>query len=838
MNTPKKIIAFIAIAFISPLLIAQGSFNLEAYRSFLEANQNMTYDELTASYSVNEQYFSGEGGVPVDGFEYLDSLIIKYELTEDELGLLENNQFVVTQRLSYPSFGQAYADIFHKDMPVMVTTDAILHALHSSYDRILVALEKSVLIPNLEGMLQQMYASLPDLIEQHSAIASLEDALHDVDLYVAVAYSLIKDEVVLPHIGSETNYEQIMTAIAEEAYAEMPLFSYVDRKLDFSQFKVRSHYTETEELGRYFKTMMWLGRIDFLLTDGTEEDNERMNLAAYMLNALLDLSNTRDLLEKNDEILTFFVGEDDNISPAEYHELTESLDINAPDYFLDSANLANFQGRMKQNNAYGQRIMSSIIMVNPFSAEPEELPISFRLMGQKFIIDSYVLSQVVFDRVVHEGKKVMRMMPDPLDALFALGNDDALHFLKEEMETYPYAMQLGATRYLIEAYDEGFWNQSMYNLWLNSIRKLNPIYDTTGYPGFMKTAAWRQEKMNTQLASWAQLRHDNLLYAKQSYTAGIICSFPYSYVEPYPEFYAAIAKYAKEANLIFAEVHQSSWEMTQVNEYFTRLYETMDMLENIAKKQLTGEMINTAEAEFLKTMLITSSGVCGSPPYQGWYINLFYDPLKSLEEDNLIADIHTQPTDEFGGMVGRVLHVATGRVNLGVFLAPSNKSDEKIAYVGPVFSYYEKITDNFTRLSDEDWQSMVADGDVPVRPEWTDVYMADKDGKVKTNPVTLPYKQGLFSSIPDDFYAGNFELKCFPNPVKDLLKIEFRLEKPAAVSVNLFDVSGRKMASLTEFTGMPGVNTKFVTMKHFTKGIYFLQVSSGGKDQMQRVVLQ
>ena len=61
----------------------------------------------------------------------------------------------------------------------------------------------------------------------------------------------------------------------------------------------------------------------------------------------------------------------------------------------------------------------------------------------------------------------------------------------------------------------------------------------------MQTAAWWQQKMNTQLASWAQLRHDNLLYAKPSYSGGVSCSFPEAYVEPFPEFYGRLAAFAR-----------------------------------------------------------------------------------------------------------------------------------------------------------------------------------------------------------------------------------------------------------------------------------------------------
>ena len=38
--------------------------------------------------------------------------------------------------------------------------------------------------------------------------------------------------------------------------------------------------------------------------------------------------------------------------------------------------------------------------------------------------------------------------------------------------------------------------------------------------------------LTTQLASWTHLRHDTLLYVKQSYSARTACVYPAGYVEP------------------------------------------------------------------------------------------------------------------------------------------------------------------------------------------------------------------------------------------------------------------------------------------------------------------
>ena len=95
--------------------------------------------------------------------------------------------------------------------------------------------------------------------------------------------------------------------------------------------------------------------------------------------------------------------------------------------------------------------------------------------------------------------KVMRMLPSTLDVLFALGNNAADQLLKPDLDQYKYSSNLSALRYLIDSYDPGFWQSTIYDGWLNSIRALNPPADRSSLPPFMQTAAWWQEKMNTQL---------------------------------------------------------------------------------------------------------------------------------------------------------------------------------------------------------------------------------------------------------------------------------------------------------------------------------------------------
>ena len=93
----------------------------------------------------------------------------------------------------------------------------------------------------------------------------------------------------------------------------------------------------------------------------------------------------------------------------------------------------------------------------------------------------------------------------------------------------------------------------------------------------------------------------------------------------------------------------------------------------------------------------------------GWYASLFFDRDKAIEYDPTIADVHTQPADEFGAVVGNVLHVATGYPRLMVVSVDTCAGPR--AYAGVVFAYHERIEGDFTRLSDQSWANLLDSGD-------------------------------------------------------------------------------------------------------------------------------
>lgn len=846
MKTP--LISFLLSFMLS--LVALGQFNDKNYRDFRESVKDMNFDELKNLNAIpNQQYYKGYNLTPdANEILYLDSVTEKLKLTKEELDILMQNHFMVTERLAGHSFGSTYQIIFNKDLPVFISTDFILHALHSSYDNILKGVEGTLMMPNIKEYITGLYNDFPEYASKYGE--SLGMNLADVDLYLTVALSLINDTRLQTRYASQENYNQIMEAIDGETLTGVQLFTDSNRKrsIDFSQFKVRGHYVYTQEdqwmgsanLEPYFKTMMWLGRIDFPLTSPPTGDMEppwrfdeiqRLNISAFILNEMMQATSKKNLLLQNNEIVSYLVGESDNMTSEEYTKYTQSKGITNAVQLMDSLAYVEYFGGLSENPDFLQKYMGAFYFVNPNSDKPDALPVSFLVSGQRFIIDSYILANVVFDRIEYQGRKVTRMMPDPLDVLYSLGNNDALHFLEEELSTYPYETQLALMRYLIDAKEPEFWSESLYNAWLSSIRALNPAPDDEKMPFFMRTGAWHQQKMNTQLAGWAQLRHDNLLYAKPSYTGGASCSFPYSYVEPYPEFYKRLGDYAVGAAEFFSGKNISVNFSAPVDQYFRKFAEIMLKLELLARKELDNQAFSEQEESWLKQMLVELPHMeCGGPPFNGWIWDLFWDQSKVTDSDLINVDIHTQPTDEWGNMVGKVFHAGLGYLNMGVCLAKIPGSNTTAAYSGVFMSYYENITDNFLRLNDQEWERKVLDANIPARPEWVNSYLVNHSGIAYPEQKSLPVTM-LLGNKPLATDETGVLASVYPNPARNYLIVKLTGTNQSRVNYSVTDICGREMKS-----GLIVSDQESINLTAFPKGMYVVKLSQGKKQQFVKVV--
>ncbi|MEQ9502395.1 MAG: DUF3160 domain-containing protein [Deltaproteobacteria bacterium] len=670
----------------------------------LEATRDLSPQDFGAKYGLDFESLSPMTPTGIDHYPLIQASSLALDSNEESR--LTQDGFVITDRRSFPSFLYGYQTIYMEDLPVYVSADSILHALHSSYDEILKTIEVLSLIGELDAMLGAMRANL----QAGSANALGAQAVEDVDFYLAVAASLLNDQVVGPVASADPALVQQFFDGAKSAngWEQRAMFG-VPRDFDFSQFKPRGHYTDSPDLERYFRAMMWLGRIDLRMIETQPDHSQRFHRrqveGAFALLATMD-QTAIDAWGRIDGTVEAFVGESDNMRVPELKKLLEDLrvqDLSDLSTVADDDIVAAITA-----GGYGQQRISSHIMINGLGEGTMPLSSTFMLLGQRYVVDSHVFSNVVYDRV--QGGNVRRMMPNPLDAAFAaLGNDQAGLYLDAELQQFSYAPDLHAMRFLTDAHGDAFWNGNLYNRWLTALRALSPNAETqdpgaNGLPQIVATEAWGRRILNTQLASWAELRHDTILYAKQSYTGGASCEYPDAYVDPYPELYAALVAFAQHGRQIVMNLDTTA-SLASIVTYFDELEDVASTLQEMAEHQRTGTALKEEHLAFINDAVVVDAG-CGDPVNaHGWFARLYFDRAAGARFDPTIADVHTQPTDEVGNPVGRVLHVGTGGPRLMVTTIETCTGQR--AYVGLTSSYYEHITENFERLDDEDWTGVV-----------------------------------------------------------------------------------------------------------------------------------
>ncbi len=641
------------------------------------------------------------------------------------------------------SFGQLYFLIYGRDLPVLVTTDSILHVVHRSLDNTVRELEEQALAPALEELLATAHYRLDQ--SKPPVSDSWTNSYSDVDLYLTVARNLCQrrdptsghglvvssrmkqdDDVrkVLALIDSlHMQRGPVMIAEAEDDYTEI----YGGRRaVDYSQFKPRGHYTQSETLQRYFRTMMWLSRADCgfnpLGADSRARlyfDGQRERRDAVILADILSDPQLQQPFELIDHAVQLLAGESDNLRRADLQQILKQQHMTLQSLRKSRDQETLLADAIKASPLAQQQIPSQVYMGAYPSGEPVPPPALVQVFGQRFAVDNFVLAHVVHDTVQELDENYQRRwMPRGLDVMAALGNREAIGLLADDLRRWKYAPQLMANRDVVAAYlASPGGRQSIYDGWLGALTALNDDAAAgTKFPEVMRTHAWHLKTLQTQLASWSELHHDFILFAKQSYTRGDGCMYPSAYVEPYPELYARLAGLA-DGMAALAKSLRARWNGADPMEKFWRdSSATMTALAKLAEKELAGQPFTDDETRMLKhTISIkeTHDPDYGTlRDYSGWYCKLLYPRPAGIDQwQPTVADVHTDPNSV------QVLETGVGSAQFAV-VAIDNGEDQ-MAFVGPIYTYYEFPHRAEDRLTDGEFSQLLLHGPQPARPKWT-----------------------------------------------------------------------------------------------------------------------
>jgi len=700
-------------------------------------------------------------------------LLPAFKLSDAELATFRTNGFVVSERLSDKSFGDIYYNIFVRDLPVFITTDSILQAWQRSFSGVLEVIEEGMLAPTLENLLWELTGQCGSARRDYAS-GPLAQSFEDAEFYLSVARVLAVGESwgwfypIEPAVEQQLK-QRVKTALGLIAAGKPVSYNFFDGRqdsewVDFSQFVPRGHYTKTPALQRYFQTMMWLGRVDLRVAGDTNWASTRQLGTAIVLNDLLNRSGQRDQWQKFDRYLTTFIGPSDSMDFTQLDGLLREAGLVNPKSITSMAQLESFQSRI-EGGTLGAQLIASHGFVAGAGDDQIKLPRSFTFLGQRFTVDSWAFNQVVMDRILKPGepasnppKLVRRRLPYSLDVAFAvLGNNQIVPELAANMtrtdgvpfrDGFPYQRNLAAVRLALDARPANSWNGTLYDHWLSALRSLSTPTVGPEYPEAMRTRAWAMKTVNTQLASWTQLRHATILGVKQSGTFPIMCSYPNGFVEPRPAFFQALQAMASQTATTLQSLgldrtdglrldSKPDYVLPNAATFFQGFAKTCGTLGAIAQRELDREPLLPTQAAFLENTIERMRDYAGVRSYTGWYPKLFFlgdngkinnasapDFHDCIRPDFIVTDVHTDGPSAPDGDPGAVLHEGVGRVNL-MMIAVDNGPD-RMVFAGPVFSHYEFNAPHGTRLTDEAWTQLVDAGTTPAPPPWTRSYLIRK----------------------------------------------------------------------------------------------------------------
>ena len=675
---------------------------------------NLDYPGLLSKVGINP---ASDQSPPFDATQarYFAEAARALGLVDGEIRSFKQNGFVMVDHDQSLSMGRVYLEIYKADLPVFVSTDSILHALHRSYDQVLMDIEDNAMIPGLEGAL----AAIEEGICQSLQHPALRESATDLLLFTAVARKLLaggtpgaKAGTDVPLVcGPTSNSGEVLEKIKQLRAdpSDGPGTSLYGRSrlVDWSQFRPRGHYVRTPRLEAYFRAMMWLGRVDL----AWHLDVARELRDAALLVLLVDKTGQSKRLAAMSRVLDFMVGRADSSGLPEMKAALDLAKIDTPAALASAGDLQKLRAAVDKVPMTAQQIRSEALRTDPISSHETPLPSAFQLLGQRFVLDAFVLSKVVYDAIVFHGRKQDRRMPTGLDVMAALGSNEAILQLEPQLRQYNYAANLLAARRLLDGLPRTEWQSNAYVRWLDALRRLFLPPDSDKLPFVMRSREWQRKELLTASASWAELRHDTVLYAKQSYSGSVVCEYPEGYVEPYPAFFDALANLAREAAAVlgssdlYPQVDKLSDYQMQLRrrraEFFGRFATIMRQLEGIAGKELRAQPLDAEEKKLLKDVVVEHQvgGGCSSFPrfrYTGWYADLYYNG-DVAESEPTVADVHTDPD---GGIV-----LEEGVGNARYLLVAVDSQQDRAVYVGPAYSYYEFTSR--VRMTDEEWERAI-----------------------------------------------------------------------------------------------------------------------------------
>lgn len=608
-------------------------------------------------------------------------------------------------------FFEIYESNRYKNVPNFVTVDSLMHTYHLYFSYLQKNIEEDYLTSYLTQLSGQMLSESAALYDDLKGSEWEEAAKRNVAFFTVAAKLLDDSTVVYDYVEEMVSYELDHINSAESVDTS----KITNVMEDYTQYIPRGYYEGNKRLEQYFKAMMWYGRAHFL------QENEDMDRSALLISmAFSENPQAYSLWEAIYAVTSFFAGASDDTGVCEYLPLLYEI-------YGEDVTCADLIGNREAFLLFHQetaRLTAPRINSVPGLSETSPAALGFRFMGQRFTIDAAIMQKLIYDDVGENSQGNARMLPDVLDVPAALGSDTALDILTESgsADHAGYMENMNLLRSELAKENPSLWSASLYACWLNTLRPLFAVKGE-GYPMFMQNEEWLKKDLECFAGSFAELKHDTVLYSKQvlaemggDYYEDIDDR---GYAEPEPLVYARFATLTKQT----AQGLEKYGMLSDSDaENLSRLEEIAGQLQTISEKELQDQLLTDEEYDFIR--------------YYGGTIEHFW--MEVAKDSNPSED--GVSTKEFPAAIvvdiatdadsSQVLEIATGRPSA---ILVAIKVDGKIKLAsGSVYSFYQFTWPAEDRLTDAKWRQLLgiqadetgnySDESAISRPDWACSY--------------------------------------------------------------------------------------------------------------------
>ncbi|RVU55570.1 DUF3160 domain-containing protein [Anaerosphaera multitolerans] len=706
----KKVYLLLSLILVSLLLISCNKKEIEKNEEPISTEELAFLEEYTEVVDIPYNPKSVEPKVP------------EYEVNKD-LSNVENlasfGNFTASQKEALSNYGffiapigdtnpelgenelkeqifRIYEDNEYKNLPSFITSDSIMHMYHLFYDNFLKRLEESTLLPKLESLTAQM---LEDSLYQYNSLSDKEVkelSLRNVAYFATAMKILDKSLPVIPPEAEKMALEEYNKIMKANGISS----DILNTEIDYSQFTPRGHYTKSDSLKKYFKTVMYYGQAGFFVEDEKGVRDDLIGMALLMTDTVYKSKENYELWSDVYEPVNFLVESADDLGIKEYGVLLYGVYGKTPDLntILDSEKI--------------QRVYGNLEMF-PKPSIADSKGYSYRFMPQRAVLDSALMQRLI--EVTTETQASRRPIYSGLDIMATFGDDTAIKMQWEDPynKIWPsYEEKLKENQAIVANMKDEDWKSNLYRGWLWTLKEYAREFGK-GYPMFMQNEAWEKKDLNSALGSWAELKHDTVLYGKQTMAemgGGYVEEIPKSYVEPNIAIYEKLS-WLVEYTIENLEAREMLDETTKNYLSDFKVY-IIDPLIAISEKELNNEALTEEENSMLHYIGGAMEGISlRFVNDQSTYWDLLDETDRSMA---IVSDLMKVPQNEADVPPNTFLSVGVGPAYEIYVVYPI---DGKL-YLGRggIFSYREFLSDE--RLTDEKWQLQVKEEPEKGIPYW------------------------------------------------------------------------------------------------------------------------